>query len=186
MEDKKEFYMGIDIESGSPLSKENHKFTAIILDKDLKMVNKINSISLSSLIRLAWEWKPKSIATDNVFEIVPDEKSLSKFLSLLPPQTDLIQVTINEGKFVELKEVAKQLNLEVDQTKLSPSKTAYLAAVIASKGKGVKIGFSNEKTQIIVSKGRWSRSGGMSQGRYQRRIRASVNIAANKINASLF
>ena len=185
MEDKKEFYMGIDIESGSPLSKENHKFTAIILDKDLKMVNKINSISLSSLIRLAWEWKPKSIATDNVFEIVPDEKSLSKFLSLLPPQTDLIQVTINEGKFVELKEVAKQLNLEVDQTKLSPSKTAYLAAVIASKGKGVKIGFSNEKTQIIVSKGRWSRSGGMSQGRYQRRIRASVNIAANKIKESL-
>ena len=185
MEDKKEFFIGIDIESGSPLSKENHKFTAIILDKDLKMINKINGVSLSSLIRLAWEWRPKLIATDNIFEIVPDEKSLSKFLSLLPPNTQLIQVTINEGKFVELKDVAKQLNLEIDQAKLSPSKTAYLAAVIAAKGKGVKIGFSNEKTQVIVSKGRWSKSGGMSQGRYQRRIRASVNIAANKIKESL-
>ncbi|AFZ71189.1 hypothetical protein Calag_1487 [Caldisphaera lagunensis DSM 15908] len=181
MENKREFYMGIDIESGSPLSKENHKFFVIIIDNDLKIVNKIRDITLSSLIRLAWEWKPKAIAIDNVFEIAKDEKSLSKILSLLPPQTQLVQVTINDGKFADIKEIAKQINLEIDQGKLTPSKTAYLAAVIALKGKGTKISFSNEKTQIIVSKGRWSKSGGMSQNRYQRRIRASVNIAANKI-----
>ncbi len=181
MEDKREFYMGIDIESGSPLSKENHKFYAVIIDNDLRIVNKIKEVTLSSLIRLAWEWKPKVIATDNIFEIVKDEKSLSKILSLLPSQTQLVQVTINEGRFADIKEIAKQINLDIEQGKLTPSKTAYIAAIIASKGKGTKISFSNEKTQIIVSKGRWSKSGGMSQSRYQRRIRASVNIAANKI-----
>ncbi|MDP8003384.1 MAG: DUF460 domain-containing protein, partial [Caldisphaera sp.] len=82
-------------------------------------------------------------------------------------------------------EMAKELSLDIEQSKLTPNKTAYLAAILAAKGKGTKISFSNEKTQIIVSKGRWSKSGGMSQGRYKRRVRASVNIAANKVKDSL-
>ncbi|MGC8566677.1 MAG: DUF460 domain-containing protein [Caldisphaera sp.] len=183
--DDSEFFMGIDIESGSPLSANGQKFAVILINKENKIINKLNGVSLPSLIRLTWEWRPKYIAIDNVFELAPDEKSLSKILSLIPPQSKVVQVTIDNGKFIDIKEMAKELSLDIEQSKLTPNKTAYLAAILAAKGKGTKISFSNEKTQIIVSKGRWSKSGGMSQGRYKRRVRASVNIAANKVKDSL-
>ena len=182
---EKEFFMGIDIEKGSPISNEEPKFAAIIIKESGKVIDKFNEISLSSLIRIAWDWKPKYIATDNVFELAPDERSISKIISLLPPRTKLVQVTIENGKFVSIKEMARKLGIETDQSKLTASKTAYLAALIASKGRGSRISFSNEKTQIIVSKARWTKKGGMSQARYQRRIRASIYIAVKKVKESL-
>jgi len=182
---EKGFFMGIDIEEGSPISNKEQKFAAIIINESGKVIDKFNGISLSSLIRIAWDWKPKYIATDNVFELAPDERSISKIISLLPPRTKLVQVTIENGKFVSIKEMARKLGIETDQPKLTASKTAYLAALIASKGRGSKISFSNEKTQIIVSKARWTKKGGMSQARYQRRIRASIYIAVKKVKESL-
>ncbi|MDP8003722.1 MAG: hypothetical protein RAK17_06020, partial [Caldisphaera sp.] len=118
--DDSEFFMGIDIESGSPLSANGQKFAVILINKENKIINKLNGVSLPSLIRLTWEWRPKYIAIDNVFELAPDEKSLSKILSLIPPQSKVVQVTIDNGKFIDIKEMAKELSLDIEQSKLTP------------------------------------------------------------------
>ncbi len=83
-----ELYMGVDIESGSPLSSTNRaKYSVVIIDQSLKLIAKHQSVPLATIIRLAWEYRPRSIASDNVMELSLDgsTESIARLLSLLPP-----------------------------------------------------------------------------------------------------
>ena len=177
-------YMGFDIESGEPGS-ARARYSVAVVDSDGLLVDKSSGATLSRLIRMAWEYRPVAIGTDNIYELAQDVRGIIRILNLLPPETKIVQVNILDGKVLELREAAKRAGLELDQQKLTPSKTAYLVALMASRGIGSPVYVQEEKTIITVSRGRWSKSGGMSQARFQRRIRASVLQAARRIQEAL-
>ncbi|MGC9210274.1 MAG: DUF460 domain-containing protein [Acidilobus sp.] len=182
-----ELYMGVDIESGSPEAISKARYSVALVDQDLRLVAKAQGVSLAGIIRLAWERRPKAIAVDNVFELAPggSTQGLSRLLSLLPPGTALVQVTATEDGFVDIREAARRVGLDISSQKPSPTRTAFIAAAIAARGKGQKVGFTREKTYIYVTKGHTGSGGGWSQSRYQRRVRASVRLAAERIREKL-
>lgn len=176
--------MGVDIESGKPGS-SRARYSVAIVDPAGRLVYKASSAPLSRLIRLAWDYRPSCIATDNVFELAESVRDLARLASLLPPETKIVQVTAKQmGSMETLGEAARRVRIELD-SKPTPAKTAYLAALIALHGGGAEVRFREEKTLIIVSKGRSPKGGGMSHERYMRRIRASVQKATRKIEEAL-
>jgi predicted RNase H-like nuclease (RuvC/YqgF family) len=187
-EGSSEIYMGVDIEYGSPLSTINRaRYSVVLIDQSLRLIAKYQSVVLPAIVRLAWEHRPKYIASDNVLELSPDgsTESLARLLSLLPPGTALVQATATSEGLLDVLEAARRAGIDVASSKLSPMRTAFIVAAIVAKGGGRRVGFSREKTYIVVSRGRSSKSGGWSQARYQRRIRASVKIAADKVKEAL-
>ncbi len=139
---------------------------------------------LHRLVRLIWEHRPDIVAVDNIYEL-GDEKEVAKFASLLPESTSIVQVTLlDDGTPVSVRTLAAEAGIEV-HGKLSPSRTAYVLALLASKGYGVKLRFLEEKTKIIVSRSRSPGKGGSSSSRYQRSLRASVLRAVKDIKRVL-
>ena len=180
-------YMGVDVLQQSGPGADRRRYYVIVIDENLRIVDKRQDAPLATIIRLSWELRPRAIATDNALELSPNGtvEGLARLLSLLPPETKLVQVTVTDEGFVDIREAAKSLGLEASYSKPSPGRTAYLAAAIAAKGGGLEVGFSREKTYIIVSRSRSSKAGGWSQQRYQRRIRASVRAAAERVREAL-
>ena len=177
-------YMGIDIESGEPGSPDA-KYSVAIVNSEGKLLLKSYNATLSRIIRFTWEFRPEAIGVDNVFELAPNVSKLHKLFNLLPPETKVIQVNVINNQVLTLRDIAKKARVEIGQSKLNPMKTAYIVALLASKGYGTAIFMEEEKTIITISKGRGSKKGGMSQARYQRRVRASVLHAARKIQEIL-
>ena len=152
--------------------------------EDGRLVAKYESVMLHRLIRLVWEHRPDIIAVDNVYEL-GDEREVARFVSLLPENTSIVQVTLlDDGTPVNVKALAASAGIEV-QGKLSPSRTAYLLALLASKGYGVRLRFLEEKTKIVVSRSKSPGKGGSSSSRYQRSIRASILRAVKDLKRLL-
>ncbi len=177
-------YMGVDLESGEPGS-PRARYSVAIVDSEGRLLGKVESATLARILRLAWEYRPRAIGVDNPYELASTGRGLARILELLPPGTRLVQVNALGGRPVKLRQAAEASGLEVGPEKPSPGRTAYMAAVLASKGVGAPLELVGERTIIVVSKGRWSRSGGMSEDRYKRRIRASVRRAAEKVREAL-
>ncbi|GAB6148007.1 hypothetical protein JCM10135_05480 [Stetteria hydrogenophila] len=176
--------MGVDIESGKPGSSKA-RYSVAIVDGEGRLVYKASEAPLARIIRLAWDYRPSCIATDNVFELAENARDLARIASLLPPETDIVQVTAKpSGGMESLLDSARRAGVELD-SKLTPSRTAYIAALIALHGGGSRVRFRGERVLVIVSKGRSPKGGGMSHERYMRRIRASVQRAARKIEEAL-
>jgi predicted RNase H-like nuclease (RuvC/YqgF family) len=184
---KKTVYMGIDINPGnSPLSVYKPRYSVIIIDSSRRVLYKNEESTLPRIIRLAWDYNVDAIGIDNVYELAPTEQGIARIISLLPPETKLIQVTFANGKFEPIKNIAeKQGLLPHAGGKLSPGKTAYLAAVLASMGVGGEVRLREEKTRIIISRSRGGSKGGWSQSRYQRRVNSVINRIAQKVKEAL-
>jgi len=177
-------YMGVDLESGEP-GAPGARYSVAAVDAEGRLVGKWEGASLARLVRLAWELRPAAIGTDNPFELAPSQAGLARLLEVLPPGTRLVQVNVEGGRPLPLREAAARAGLDAGQGKPTPARTAYLAAVLAARGHGAPLRLVGERVVITVSRGRWSRSGGMSVDRYQRRIRASVRRAAEKVREAL-
>lgn len=183
---KRTFYMGIDIASGSPQGSRRPKYSVVIVNGDGRPVLVNPSVPLSRVIRLAWDYRPVKIGLDNPLELAAGVGELEKILSLFPPESEIVQVNLSpDGRLQKLKTVAREHGLEAGKGKLSSVKTAFIAAYLAKEGEGTPIRSIEEKTIIIVSKARSPRGGGFSQQRLQRRVRASVHIAAMKVKEAL-
>ncbi|AEM38022.1 protein of unknown function DUF460 [Pyrolobus fumarii 1A] len=170
--------IGFDVQPGG-------LFAVVGIDSAEKLVFKQEDVTLARLIRLVWEYRPRLLACDNIFELSEDESLLRKVLSMLPDETEVVQVTRNpDGSFVDLRSLALLAGIRVEG-KLSPSKTAYLVAVLAKRGFGSRVAFTEEKTKIIIARARHGSSGGMSQARYQRGVKASILRATRIIKKLL-
>ena len=177
--------IGIDIEPGkSPNSSEPPTYAAVLVNEKGEILEKYENITIGKLIRLIWEKKPNKLATDNVYELASNEKQLVKLISLLPDDIELIQTTYIDGQFKDIREVAKDNGIEV-QGKPNPLKTAYLSALLALRGIGTPIKAIENKTKIIISRGRALGSGGMSSNRYKRHIRGLVLRVMKEIKEKL-
>ncbi|HID41000.1 MAG TPA: DUF460 domain-containing protein, partial [Pyrodictium sp.] len=141
---------------------------------------------LYRLIRLIWEYRPDILAIDNIYELASSEKELVKITSMLPPDLNIVQPTrLPDGSLVDLRRLAKLAGLDTGSGKLSPARTAYLTALLASMGYGSRIRFIEEKTRIVIAKSRRLKHGGMSSPRYQRRVRSAVLRAVKDVKRIL-
>jgi len=177
--------MGIDIEPmENPASRSQPSYSIVLLDDNERILDKMENVPLSRLIRLAWEYRPDIIALDNVYELGENDKEVINIIRLLPPNVNIIQVTYHNGEFRQVKDLAKEIGFEF-QGKLSPQKTSYLVALLALKGYGTSIKVEEKRTKIIVSRGRTLGPGGMSQNRYKRYIRGTLLRVTREIKEKL-
>ena len=177
--------VGIDIEPGkSPNSSEPPTYAVVLVNEKGEIVEKYENVSIGKLIRLVWEKKPTKLATDNVFELASNEKQLVKLISLLPDDIELIQTTYINGQFKDIREVAKDSGIEV-HGKPNSLETAYLSALLALKGIGTQIKAIENKTKIIITRGRALGPGGMSSNRYKRHIRGLILRVMKEIKEKL-
>ncbi len=176
--------MGVDIEPGC--KRHGSRCFSVVVVEDDVLVLRREHVSLYKLIRYIWDYRPSILATDNVYELAEDQRELRALLSFLPPDLEVVQVTLNpDGSFEDILSLARRYGLPGAQGKPGPLRTAYLAALLALRGQGVRVRFSEDKTHIVVSKSRSLGSGGMSQNRYMRRVRAAILRATRDIRKAL-
>lgn len=176
--------MGIDIEKGEPGS-SSALYSIAVVDSRGRLVNKVSGTGLARFIRMVWEYRPGAIGVDNIYELGRDDASVVRILSMLPPETDVIQVNIIDGSIYSVREAARRAGISLEESKPSPLRTAYIAAVLAMLGMGTKVKALEERTLITIARARSPGSGGWSQQRFQRRLRASINAVANQIRSVL-
>ena len=168
---------------GSPPGSKG-EYALVILDCDGRvLINK--KVSAKKLMRFLWEYRPRILAVDNIAELGENRKELIKILNLIPPETEVVQVTRINGEFVDLKELAKEMGINITSSKLDPDETAYILAVLALNGTGTKVKVFEEKTKIVVTKGRTPRAGGSSMSRFVRATKNAVLETVNEIKERL-
>ena len=176
--------IGVDIIKSGGESLKDYVY-AIAIVKDGNVV-KVDETSLSKLIRILWEYRPAILATDNIYELGGSSRNMVKVLKLLPPDLDIVQVTLDESRFASVNELISKAGISIDQLhKLNPMRTAIALALLASKGFGRKLELYEKKVKIIVSKGRGGFAGGSRSDKYQRNMRAAVARVVKKIKEEL-
>ncbi len=184
LRDKKKLYMGIDIERGNPGSKKGAYYSVAMVDDYGKLVYKSTETPLARVIRLVWDYKPVVLALDNPFELAKSVKDLYRVLSMFPMNVDIVQVNWNNDTVRSIRNIAKEEGL-TSSPKMHPLRTAYVLAVLASKGYGTSIRKVEEKTTIHITKSKGHGKGGWSQQRFQRRVRAGIYREATRIREIL-
>ena len=177
--------MGIDLMPGSAAGTRGY-FAVTLLDCNEGIVLKKDNVPFKKLLRLIWEYLPKILALDNIMELGIDKDELIKVLSILPPETEVVQVTrLPNNVYVNLRELATSMGIDLPQRKLDPSETSKLLALLAAKGIGSKLKTFEEKTRIIVTKARTPRAGGSSMNRFKRAVKNAVAETIAEIKEAL-
>ncbi|MHA2359584.1 MAG: DUF460 domain-containing protein, partial [Candidatus Thorarchaeota archaeon] len=173
MDDEGVVIVGFDIlPSHSPSSKRAPKF-ACVVTRDEIVLNEYSEISRGALLRLVRDFAPKWLATDNIFEIVPDTKSLFHLADRIPPETRIVQVTGIPPRQTPLKILAKRHGL-IARGKPNPLESALIAAQLVARGVGHSLECFSEQTEIKVTRGRKPGRGGQSANRYRRRVHSQI------------
>ncbi len=178
--------VGVDLEPGSSPSAGKEPLYSVVVLRNGEVYAQHEGVPLRRLIRLVWEHRPSVLAVDNIYELGEDEASVARFAGLLPPDVEIVQVTRVGGEFVDVREAARRAGIQAGYGKPDPLTTALLAARLADMGYGSRVRIVEEKTRILVARGRRSPSpGGTSQQRYNRRIRGSLLRVSREIKKKL-
>ncbi len=184
MGNETEFIMGFDIlPQYSPRSKTSPRFACVVF-RDGIVLSEHAELSKHALLRLVNEVTPRFLATDNIFEIVPDSKSIFGLMDKIPLETKLVQVTGVPPHQVSLKTLARRHKINI-RGKPSPLDSARIAAVLASMGVGHSIEGFSAQTEIKVTRGRKMGRGGQSANRYRRRLHSQIQQMTRHIEAEL-
>ncbi|WP_459806632.1 DUF460 domain-containing protein [Halopiger thermotolerans] len=138
-------------------------------------------VSHRKLRRLIDDEEPAIVATDNMYELAADKDQLIHFLGSLPSGTKLVQVTGAEQP-EPLSRVAKRHGIPYGK---QPMKEAEAAARLAAHNVGYEVSAFTDTTEVKVSRGRSTGSGGWSEDRYTRRIHGSVKRRAREVESEL-
>ncbi len=176
-------YVGVDIikSGGKALNKYVY---AIALVKNGRVL-KVDRGNLGRLVRYLWDYRPATLATDNILELGGSKRNLIRILKLVPPDTEFIQVTLEGQTLVNLRRVANIAGMELDKGKLNPAKTAVLVATLAWSGYGERLDVYERKVRINVFKGRSGHAGGSRAGKFQRNLRGAVARMVKKLREEL-
>jgi len=167
------FIIGFDIlPSHSPRSKKTPKFACVIM-RDGVILNEYPEISRGALLKLTREINPKWLCTDNIFEIVPDSKSLFGLVDRIPTETRIVQVTGIPPRQIALKILARRHGLNV-KGKPNALESARIATQLAFRGVGHSLECFSEQSEIKVSRGKKPGRGGQSANRFRRRIHSEI------------
>ncbi len=182
MSDRCDVIVGLDVvTSGAKLS--DYSYALAVLRND--ELTTYECVSLSRLIRLLWELRPKWIALDNIMELGGSKRNLIRILRLLPPESKVVQVTLNNNELVDLRKLALKTGLQLEQGKLPPQKTAEVLAILSTKGYGTVLKLFEDKVRVVISRGKVPGPGGSSSDRFKRGLRASVLSATKKFKEEL-
>ncbi|MBN2229881.1 MAG: DUF460 domain-containing protein [Candidatus Thorarchaeota archaeon] len=186
MDDKNEnvFIIGFDIlPSHSPESKKAPKFACVIM-RDRIILNEYPEISRGALLKMTRDIEPKYLCTDNIFELVPDSKSLFRLADRIPPETRIVQVTGVPPRHTPLKILARRYGINL-RGKPDALESAKIIAKLASGGVGYFLECFGEQTEIKVSRNRKPGRGGQSANRYRRRIHSEIQQMTRFIESQL-
>jgi len=184
MDNESEFIMGFDIlPFHSPRSRTPAKYACVIM-REGAVLNEYDEISRRSLLNLVNEISPKWLCTDNIFEIIPDSKSVIHLIEDLPPTTKLIQVTGVPPRQVSLERLARRHDISFSG-KPSPLEAARIAAQLASQGVGYSLECFSAQTEIEVVRGRRPGRGGQSANRFRRRVQSMIQQMTREIESNL-
>jgi len=173
--------LGVDIKAGSPRGRSPPKYSACLL-KDRGEPEYYDGISLNELINIVRKLRRGYLATDNIFELVKNSKSLRKFLASIPEEVKLIQVTGPPGEAAPLRRLAREAGLSYEG-KPGSLASARLIAELAALGYGSEIVAFNPEYRVIISKNRSVKQGGSGNPRWKRFIEAAIQSEANRISA---
>jgi len=173
MGDDHEFIVGFDIlPSQSPRSKRSPKFACVTMHGGV-VLGEHPEISRGALLKIVREIRPKWLCTDNIFEIVPDSKSLFRLVDRIPSETRVVQVTGIPPRQVSLKRLAKKHGLHA-RGRLGPLESAKIAAKLVSLGVGHSLECFGEQTEIKITRGRKPGRGGQSANRFRRKVHSQI------------
>ncbi|MHA1506181.1 MAG: DUF460 domain-containing protein [Candidatus Asgardarchaeia archaeon] len=176
--------VGIDLNKYSSNLKEM-SYSLTLIDENLRVLYQRRSISFPYLIRFIKMSKPKYLALDNIQEIAPNKKALTRLFELIPKNTEIVQVTmISDRSSVRLSKLVSE-NIEKVDKKLDSLETSYYCAVLALKGFGYVIRPFYDHVKLSVSRSRHPGKGGQSQMRYQRLNQIYVREATEEIKKKL-
>jgi predicted RNase H-like nuclease (RuvC/YqgF family) len=180
--DHNDVVVGIDvITSGAKLSDYRYAL-AVLKDNSMTVYD---DLSLGRLIRLLWELKPKLIALDNIMELGGSKKNVIKIVRLFPPESELVQVTLSDDEFVDLRKLASKAGIMLEHGKLTPQKTAEVLAILSSRGYGKVLKLFEDRIKVVISRSRVPGSGGSSSERFKRGLRTSVLSAVKRFKEEL-
>ncbi|MFD1565200.1 DUF460 domain-containing protein [Haloarchaeobius amylolyticus] len=168
---------GVDIQSGDVRGDAPSYALAVYDGDDVTR----NVVSHRKLRRLIDDEEPAIVATDNMYELAADKDQLIHFLGSLPADTRLVQVTGAEQP-EPLSRVAKRHGIPYGK---DPMQEAEAAARLAAHNVGHEVSAFTDTTEVKVSRGRSTGSGGWSEDRYTRRIHGSVRKRAREVESAL-
>ncbi|WP_121744099.1 DUF460 domain-containing protein [Natronorubrum halophilum] len=168
---------GVDIQSGDVRGDAPSYALAVYDGDDVSR----DVVTHRKLRRLIDDEEPAIIATDNMYELAADKNELVHFLGSLPSGTKLVQVTGDEQP-EPLSRVAKRHGIPYGK---DPMQEAEAAARLAAHNVGHEVSAFTDTTEVKVSRGRSTGSGGWSEDRYTRRIHGSVRTRSREVEADL-
>jgi predicted RNase H-like nuclease (RuvC/YqgF family) len=167
---------GVDVRSGDVRGDVSYALVAFDgehLDTDV--------VSRRKLRRLVRDEEPAIVATDNMYELAENKDALVHFLGSLPDGTTLVQVT-GAQRPEPLSRVADRHDVPYGK---DPMQEAEAAARLAARNVGQEVTAFTDRTEVKVSRGRSTGSGGWSEDRYTRRIHGSVRKRAREVESEL-
>ncbi|WP_435551056.1 DUF460 domain-containing protein [Natrinema sp. CGMCC1.2065] len=168
---------GVDIQSGD-VRGDAPSYALAVYDGDGVTRDVVTHRKLRRLID---DEEPAIVATDNMYELAADKDQLIHFLGSLPADTMLVQVTGAEQP-EPLSRVAKRHGVPYGK---DPMQEAEAAARLAAHNVGHEVSAFTDTTEVKVSRGRSTGSGGWSEDRYTRRIHGSVKKRAREVESEL-
>lgn len=156
---------------------------SVVVINDSGLVLKKDALSLAEVMETARSFKVDAIAVDNIFEL-GEEAEIRRFSAALS-DIEIIQVTGPPGEGARpLSSIGKEMGLTSGE-KLTPLRSAEVAATAARAGLGSLVRLFEPETRISISRRRRFGTGGMSEGRFRRSIQGSVLNLTKSIEASL-
>jgi len=168
---------GVDVQSGD-VRGEAPSYALVVFDGE---VVERDVVSHRKLRRLITGEEPAIVATDNVYELAEDRDALVHLLGELPDGTDLVQVTGDERP-EPLSRVAKRHGVAYAK---EPMAEAEAAARLAAANVGHRVTAFTNTTEVKVSRGRSTGSGGFSEDRFTRKIHGAVRRRSREVEATL-
>nr|WP_303651957.1 DUF460 domain-containing protein [Halovenus rubra] len=168
---------GVDIQSGD-VRGDAPSYAVVTFDGD--HIER-DVVSYRKLRRRIDSERPAMVATDNMYELAEDKSSLVHLLGSLPDGTRLVQVTGAEEP-EPLSRVASRHGVPYAK---EPMAEAEAAARLAAANVGQEVTAFTDTTEVKVSRGRSTGSGGWSEDRYTRRIHGSVRRRTREIESTL-
>ncbi|QSG01400.1 DUF460 domain-containing protein [Natranaeroarchaeum sulfidigenes] len=168
---------GIDIQSGDVRGSAPSYALCIYDGESIER----DVVSYRKLRRLIDDREPAMLATDNMYELAENKDALVGFLGDLPDGTRLVQVTGDEQP-EPLSRVAKRHGVPYGK---EPMQEAEAAARLAAGNVGYEVSAFTDTTEVKVSRGRSTGSGGWSEDRFTRRIHGSVKRRAREVESAL-
>ena len=168
---------GVDVQSGD-VRGDSPSYALVAFDGEYVDTD---VVSRRKLRRLVQDERPAIVATDNMYELAANKDALIHFLSELPDETKLVQVTGAERP-EPLSRVARRHDVPYGK---DPMKEAEAAARLAAMNVGQEVTAFTDETEVKVSRGRSTGSGGWSEDRYTRRIHGSVKKRSREVESEL-